>query len=1355
MRKSKKNENFMDKEKIILFYNQGIEKYNEYCRNDSENESDRVLLLIGEAGTFLYQAFEAGLKRYLIMLKQQDYKDKKIQYGALTREIIEIESMNRPQLITIFKTLQPHLRSTLIDFDVINANAKITTNAHKHSLSVASIKGYRAVLPEIKKFILEYVDHNAKLAMESITGEKASTATNDLFEKTNFFNAEGHWNYVLITDELSDLTDTQRKAITHIKWSLVLDFDPSSDTTGLANAFSKEHKLQPNRFNVSNPDRTDFNKNSPTPYWFYLNGVTDMPNTMVDDNNLRQWAQKYLSILPMTFARYHAEFEKSVRVIILSDSIEKVKDIIRVMDAIYEDRVEFFILTSPASYSDLKYNITSIPLTASEFSNSIIAYGNLFKITPTDYSCMMPTKNGILVEVNQGQFSHFELVHKNAGESLGASEESKSDKFFYQGRGPLSWHGVKNEFGVARNEAATQINKMIHQMNESYGLFHLIHSPGLGGTTFSRMVAYEMRGTYPTCFLRQYSKDATVSQVFNLYNSLKNTIVIYIDANLFTQDQVNSFYMELKPFAFPFVIIYTRRKKPKENNDQNSIILKNMNDFECQEMKNRLEPYTTETSLNILNNICDNWNKINERSPFYMSLYTFEKDFVGIKPYIKKFLNSMTKLQKDIITYLSIADSYAHKAISESFFQLPLIPSESNKEEDTYFGKDSPYEDLLILETTSSSVNYKLRHPLFAEEIINQHLYEGPDGAVLPSEVRAENLISLLVDFIKGSKTNSLVNYVNTLDVLRNLFIMKERNDIIQDQFSPLVTKIKEMLPRTQDGENGIGRIFKTLVETYPDDPHFIAHLARFYTLVEKNYQKGILLSKQAINISESLDKKDPLLYHICGVNISRQIINEYKNSLIDSHVNKEEKNEMTWIQKIEDASQEALEMFKKTRILNNQEPGYISAIDLCVDIVDIGKAVSDQSDAVIFIQSSQGKWYMKYLDEALSLMEALRSVEEDSGLSRNKLQTKIDNLVGDLDKTVLMWESYLKQAKSEEVSQVRRFLARSKQAKLKKIGYEKASPKEIDAIMRLMEENMQDDPTNSANLRIWFEVIRYCTSQDPELLLDEALSKLTVWKETTGSSEANYYYFILVCIKAIEGASRAEAAIPALQIELKEKTRLHYSNREILEWLGEGKGIARLRASSIKHFNEENAVALKRLTGRISKYKNPGHAIIKSHNMEIFFNPKNAKQKFSAEDIGKRVSFAMGFSYDGLRAYDQSVIESDFSEDEENTSTPSILQEGVRVLCKVVKNVDYFTQVQLIDYYNEEGSIKFTDLRNGYSASKQPEVGETFYATIIEKRGTNSRAQRFWRLTMADIKQENLDNMPEWVQQLNNFKNS
>lgn len=99
-------------------------------------------------------------------------------------------------------------------------------------------------------------------------------------------------------------------------------------------------------------------------------------------------------------------------------------------------------------------------------------------------------------------------------------------------------------------------------------------------------------------------------------------------------------------------------------------MLINLSEVEAKEMRNILMPFSTDSScIEQLDRICA--KDVNERSPFIMSMYAFDKNFKGVKPYILSFLKSLRVESKKVLAYIALAD-YANEHIDLNFFLIYL-----------------------------------------------------------------------------------------------------------------------------------------------------------------------------------------------------------------------------------------------------------------------------------------------------------------------------------------------------------------------------------------------------------------------------------------------------------------------------------------------------------------------------------------------------------------------------------------------------------------------------------------------------------------------------------------------------------
>jgi hypothetical protein len=669
--------------------------------------------------------------------------------------------------------------------------------------------------------------------------------------------------------------------------------------------------------------------------------------------------------------------------------------------------------------------------------------------------------------------------------------------------------------------------------------------------------------------------------------------------------------------------------------------------------------------------------------------------------------------------------------MSEVFFSSPLI-SANDSNDDADNSSNYVFNELLVLVNEDNSRVYRVRHALFAKEIITQLVFLDNMGNEVDSSVKASQLTALLVDFIRESKTNTTVEHDTVIDVLSNLFIFRDRSaDLNDKKFSPLIEAVCDYCNNDADKSNLAGRIFKTLVDEYSENAHFKAHLSRYYSRIDKDYQKGVIYAKEALDLAVAYGRgSDPILHHIYGMSLKIKIEEQLTSVAHECHIQHDFNSLRIYIDQIIVETDIALDEFDQSRTSNNQDAGYHAAIELCINILDFAKKLSGIEDTADFIANNLDAWYMKYLDTADSLMDSWRKNDDDAD-NIIHAQNKILNFYGDtesLNNTIAMWTRALETAKPENETQRRRMLVRAKIRKLSRDGFSSAAPHDIDEILHLLETNIHKEPKNSRNIVLWFDTIRYCTTKRPEVLLDEAIDKLVVWKSQSDCLEAHFYYFVCMVIKAIDGSSRAMASIPILQSNLKDKSRKNAENRYVREWLCLGKGLKRLKKFSPSKMTDGEMSELDVLTGTIEQYKNPGNAIIRSNEMQVFCKPKMARWSFGPDSIGARVSFSLGFSYDGLRALDNSVDKATFSSESGALSAVNKINIGDNVKCRVIENAEFYVNVKLVDYHSQNGGIHIDELGMEYTNHNRPTIGSLIYARVI---GTSSD---YWQLSLAAV---------------------
>lgn len=1340
---TRKKYNYKDKNVIISLFNESQSHYKRYedLLEGNRGEAQKEL---NTAGNKLQQSYELGLKCYLNKRYKELYDNHTLSWRD-QRELVRIiengRQKNGAMVDLRYLSSQmdlyaaPERKNTDINFELIKKNTKFVYNDNKHIGNDVDVSDFKESYAEIRKFLLIYIDPNPPIQIIQ------SPEYMNLQEACDFWDENSKYNYCLICDK-TNLDDMARRRLLYIRWSLIIDFDIHTGEEGLLQSYINEYGMQPNFFNVSNPKNTTFNAASKLPYWFHINGMSDIPDSLVESD--RRWNQKYGACLSECLCKYREAFSKPLKVVIISGNAKKIDKILTCLDAIYEDSLKLYLLSQEVQYEsiieDYKEILKCFPMSEYDFSQGINNFALLFKRNVPKKGHFVCGRDG-KVEVQLEDYSCFEIPYlgiENADTHNGDSDCDRNCEMFYQGRNALSWYGVQNGFAINRMSHYRKVkNKIIDASRETTSkIIRLNHDPGAGGTTLSRVIAYHLSKEMPVLLLASYNEKITPVQVVNFYRLVRMAVLIVVESAVISEDDLQKFNGELMAQAVPHVFLYVNRIKRKFDSSDDD--LRYLVDDEFNEMLDKLNPYLTDETRNEVFKLS---HSVKDRYPFFMSMYAFEEKFEGIKDYIGHYLIDISPNDKKTLEYISLVDWFANRTLDISFLNLY---------DDTMGVFDNAVnENLINLENVGHNSYVKMRHPRFAEEIISRRISEGINDDPLK---KAENLSRFLREFIKYSKQNIMFDLDSTIDVLKNLLILRDTESMIYSKFAPVIEYLRELIPsdvNEHEKYNCIGLVFKELVNTYAEEPHFKAHLSRYYSLIEKSFEKGINEAQEAVILAEQMGEHDSLLYHIYGMSIKKYIEQRLFNEAKECKAFDENKLLTEKLQEIKSNLEVASAQFEKVRKTNNKVAGYISDIEMCISVVDFGKEIYGCSTEK-FITEYRDSWFMEYYDRALTLLEGFRSiqVEEDTEFYKVKLSAKcsesLQDMVYGIESTVEMWQEYLSNAKDMQKPVVRRFIARAKEKSY--LSNPRKQIENIKFVMQLMESNIKQEPENGANIRIWFNALRYLDGNNADILLDDAIQKLAAWKQIGDNLEAYYYYFILICIKAIEGSSRAEAIIPDLQEELKAKTSHMPNNRVIYEWLGEGKGVHRL----INAYEQKDGRYYKKsidtiekeacyLEGRISKYKTERSAQIRAYNMEVFFSPAGQNSQITLEDVSKKVEFILGFSYDGLRALNKSVHFVDYSQDE---NTENLLGKTVKCIVNGTDNGGNYLKVKLCDYRNTVGSVHSSELPDGKTVFDY-KYRDVIYGKVIGERFVEKEGRVYYQIRMRE------EEMTDWQRQL------
>lgn len=1334
---------FRNKDVVVSEFDTVENNFREFLEYRNCGDPIKVQQKLNVAGVFIYQCYELSMKYYLFhrynelveqnILSQEECDDRQ---NTLTKP-----QANRKYLYQeMERYANPTTTASGINFTVIKQNSNLISNKKKHEGCLVNEVAFQQAYKEIKKFVLTYVDDN----LPRVIDEQIDYVYSELAKKCNYWTCENRWGYALVCDGHDELSYDEKSALLSIPWSIIFDFDESSEKNGLCSSYISKKSYQPDRFQINNPSETEFNPMVQGPYWYFLGGISDDSSSYV--RNSRDWRQKQKRFLAEALKRYHEVFSRPLHVLVIGGQVERLQDLICDLDTIYEENISYYILSKETKYEELTKKLSEEdpaiimqlnPINVKEFVLCIKKYTNLISDTTekgTYHLCGAREKVSIVPQ----EYSHLDLPYLEVYKEQKNNIHTNLPDDFYKGKEMLSWYGAREEFALRRPNIEREICKNILRYRDevSSKILQLRHLPGAGGTTLSLQVAQWLSSQIPVAYIKYYEEEKTSIQVQKLYHCTQTSLLLIADENKMSLDQVRRFCAEMKARTIPHIILYVARLQ--KNNRlygygyETLIMLMELSNDEIDELSEKLLPYglTLDTVENIKKSNCD-------RYPFYMSLYTFEEGFQGIKDYIERFWKNMSSEERRAITFISLVDKYSHRSIEENFFPHKKIINSN----DIGIFDDPVNENLIYIKNEGNRRYYRIRHPRFADEILLLALGE-PKGIQY-----AEKLSTCLCDLIDYSRVNSIyVRYDSTIEMLTNLLILRDIGNVgIEEKFSDVIIEIKNSLEKNENYSLYVGRVFKKLVEQYPDEPHFMGHLSRFYTNIEHDYERGVATATEALKISEKQNKKDPILYHICGISIKNKLkYGDYPKLERYDGTKKEE-----YIENIKENMMIAGDYFQEVRNSPSKKlAGYISHIEMCIDFLDAMKRIHGMNSTYEFIEKHKNSWMMNFYDLAVTLLYEYKElpVNDDDDFSRARLKDRAsflldaEKLMENLEDTIEMWEEYLQEAEVRERVMIRRFIVYAKKRRLEARGEQ--DQREIKNIIDLMEQNIAEDPKAEVNISLWFQAMRKYREKKPEIVLDEALAKLALWKQL-GSNNimAYYYYYVLTCIKAIEGSSRAEAEIPRLTEELSSRASKLSNNKTVQEWLGQGQGLMRL-LPAYKYENnhrkrismDEIASRLQILQGRLSSYKRDRNAKIRAYNMDVFFVPKDQEKinQVSQDDVSKQVLFSCGFSYYGVRAYDKSVkLRSEGDSELEKHNVPQVGKyERVKILSwdslhKFIKvNLENYTKISGIIYKESiEGQEKKLKLEKGaiiYAYVKSFVEGKMYCEMVLSELELN-----------------------------------
>lgn len=1026
--------------------------------------------------------------------------------------------------------------------------------------------------------------------------------------------------YVLITGLFRNENPDIISAIGRVPWAWVLDLDHESQSFGLLKAVKTQIEAHRSLHYVVAGNRPTLNLDRGT-YWFFARGKEGQETTLAT-GSWKDWKTRYGIEIQEQFKEL-AKTSKPLPVtcVVLwfeTNLINHLKSCLEAALSAFEDTVEFVFVTKHPTDLDAvveDFEATSVDISLQQLCSGLQVL--LSSPAPTEEDqYLLPGSEAAPCPVDLKDQNWLEeeldIIHLNVGKVSPDGRDVPRD--FLRGA-EITWYELNHRYDVDRDDTEKLKRRVEFELaNKRTVRVNLYHEHGAGGTTVARRILWDLHRNYPCAVLLHNKKAAeTAERLFRIASLTEQAVLLLIDSAQITGRQVDDLYDYLRSQHIPVVILQVlRRFKPPKP------YLKA--ELKIDEVRRLIEKLsqTEPQKRGELERLITSSDKRN-RTAFFIGLQTFGRDFIRLEEYVSNPLSALTSVQRQILVFLALAHHYAQTTLrGQVFAELLNIPKNRTVKLEEIFSEEVRYY-LLIEEQRGI---WRTAHDLIAIEILEQILCPDETERMERKRLLRDTLANVAISFAKFCRGTSTIPSEEMLEIVRRTFIYRDNSELLgtEKSWQPQFSQLIEDIPIS----TGKLRVLEELTKLYPEEAHFWAHLGRFYAIPSEmcNYERALECIDIAISINP---ERDPVIHHMKGIAIRRQI-----QGYIGQRAELEE---------VVKLAERASESFEKSRdIKPDSEHGYISELETLISVLEY--AGSQYGGVLEYLKRQKVHPFLRdAFDRAEDLLEQVRQLREGEGgtsLYEEQCRAKLDNLYERHDQALRIWDSLLNRSDANRPPLrrqiIRTYLARPTVNR----SWDKLTPKDSERIINLLQSNLDEDPNNSKDLRLWLQAIRQAKNPPS---IESVIERVTYWKTKCGTLEATYYLYVLWAIQTLQNFALAREEANRYLEECRQLTRYRRNRTISFEWLSNRSGVKMLihhlalgRWSPDKDFWETTDY-LKRERGYIRRIIGQQSGEIEVKGLRAFFVPGRSHTIGRSEN--QLVDFYLGFSYEGLRAWD------------------------------------------------------------------------------------------------------------------------
>ena len=640
-----------------------------------------------------------------------------------------------------------------------------------------------------------------------------------------------HATYVLLVGlEAGKLPSHARRMLGRLPWSLVIDFDRAGPYGDLL----REAKpiLQRNRsFREIFPHQSVTVEFDSGVCWLFADG--DPTGTRAAPVPLPKWRQQTLpSLRSLASALHRKTTPRPVYLIVLGRSVSSahLRNTFTALEEVMADEITT-VVVSPDENDDtheaLAQETMAVCNVVCDWSDLALGLhqmlGDATKARTLWIPVRDPASNALRrVPVDPEDValysSTIEIVPASGSTHVAENVEEEVADFLHGNT--ITWRELDLHRDVDR-EIGRGSNSVVQRLRTLLGAsptdsFAIEHSPGAGGTTLARRIAWELRDEFPCVIVKTYT-DNTVDVIEALFQSSNLPLLIVAEAARLPGTRRDLFYNEMKERNIRFVILDVRRRHQPRNTHATAALTDPMSIPEASRFLAQYEPWAPRERHSALRSLASDESLAPYRSAFFFGLYTFQRQFVRVEQFVHDMFLEVAPQARDAIASLALITRYSQERLPVEAFLMLLGLEVRPARFSAVHLLGEPAAKLVIFDGTRICVS----HPLLAEEILRRHLI-----SIHSDETPWRHSLAAFSNrFIERMADKRLRDSDVIQGILTDIFIER---DIWQGSTDPrLFSELLNELPVPQSQR----RILETLCGHFPDNGHFWGHLGRHINL--------------------------------------------------------------------------------------------------------------------------------------------------------------------------------------------------------------------------------------------------------------------------------------------------------------------------------------------------------------------------------------------------------------------------------------------------------------------------------------------------------------------------------------------